>query len=91
MNNANSCKKICNLFTDSEKSKKKGRSRKDKRMKSLSPLSKRMALMPNPNIDVPPNMRNFNEPFVATESDEYEARVRIFVYYPDSESNLCIC
>lgn len=38
-----------------------------------------MAMMPNTNIDVPPNMRNFNEPFVGsavTESDEYEARVR---------------
>lgn len=37
----------------------------------------------NPNIDVPSNMRNFNEPFVGsaavTESDEYETRVRVFV------------
>ncbi|XP_037034015.1 tetratricopeptide repeat protein 14 homolog isoform X1 [Bradysia coprophila] len=77
--------------TDSEKSKKKGRSRKDKRLKSLSPLSKRMALMPNPTVDVPPQtMRNFNDPFVGSavsESDEYEARVRKFLELTRDEEN----
>lgn len=37
-----------------------------------------MAMMPNPNVDIPSNIRNFNEPFGAaavSESDEYEARV----------------
>lgn len=46
-----------------------------------------MAMMPNPNLDVAPNMRNFNEPFAGaavTESDEYEARVRIFFYFVKS-------
>lgn len=76
--------------SDSEKSKKKGRSRKDKRVKSLSPLSKRMAMMPNPNVDVTQSMRTFNDPFVASavsESDEYEARVRKFLELTRDEEN----
>lgn len=43
-----------------------------------------MAMMPNPNVDVPQTMRNFSDPFVASavsESDEYEARVWFLFTY----------
>lgn len=49
-----------------------------------------MAMMPNPNIDVPANMRNFNEPFIGSavsESDEYEARVSPLFFLPSTVVN----
>ncbi|KAJ6648453.1 Tetratricopeptide repeat protein 14 like, partial [Pseudolycoriella hygida] len=80
---------LCMAKVNSEKSKKKGRSRKEKHNKSLSPLSKRMALIPNAASDVAANMRNMSEAFAGSSAQEtdYEVRVRKFLELTRDEEN----